>query len=443
VCGPIAGFCQTAALLHYAPDSHALEQRCAFDPRAWHDGVAGEGLLIVLTSIHWRESWKYGERAFRYCQHDIGHAIAALALAAATLGWRARVLRWPYDALATLAGVNRDDDFFEAEREEPACVLHIAPDSKRLGQVDPAPLLAGLERGTWTGRASQLSEDHVQWTFIDEIAEATRACEWRECREEREGLDGREALKDFDGRDGPNGVARERRSARALFLQRRSAVGFDGQTRMSARTFHALLDRLQPRSAVPWSALWWEPRVHLVLFVHRVEDVAAGLYVMSRSERGGERLEAALGRGFSREPVADDLRLVRLAAGDCRSRAQRLSCDQDIAADGCFSVAMLADFDDALACEGPAFYRQLFWECGVIGQVLYLEAESAGVRGTGIGCFYDDAVHDALGVEGHQLQSLYHFTVGGPVEDRRISVEPGYGWEQGRRHSEAGVSTQD
>ena len=36
-------------------------------------------------------------------------------------------------------------------------------------------------------------------------------------------------------------------------------------------------------------------------------------------------------------------------------------------------------------------YRRLFWECGLIGQVLYLEAEAAGVRGTGIGCFYDDA----------------------------------------------------
>ena len=39
----------------------------------------GRSLLVVLTSIHWREAWKYGERAFRYCQHDLGHAIAAVA----------------------------------------------------------------------------------------------------------------------------------------------------------------------------------------------------------------------------------------------------------------------------------------------------------------------------------------------------------------------------
>jgi len=78
---------------------------------------------------------------------------------------------------------------------------------------------------------------------------------------------------------------------------------------------------------------------------------------------------------------------------------------------------------------GPSFYRQLFWESGIVGQVLYLEAEAAGARATGIGCFYDDPVHEALGITGHGFQSLYHFTVGRPVEDTRLRTEPGYAWE--------------
>ena len=48
--------------------------------------------FVGLSSIHWRETWKYGERAFRYCQHDIGHAIGTLRIAAATLGWHMMVL---------------------------------------------------------------------------------------------------------------------------------------------------------------------------------------------------------------------------------------------------------------------------------------------------------------------------------------------------------------
>jgi len=34
-------------------------------------------------------------------------------------------------------------------------------------------IIAAVREGRWSGRASQLSEDHVQWTFIDEIAHAT------------------------------------------------------------------------------------------------------------------------------------------------------------------------------------------------------------------------------------------------------------------------------
>ena len=62
----------------------------------------------------------------------------------------------------------------------------------------------------------------------------------------------------------------------------------------------------------------------------------------------------------------------------------------------------------------------------MIGQVLYLEAEAAGVRGTGIGCFFDDPVHSLLGLETQRFQSLYHFTVGHPIEDQRLTTLPAY-----------------
>jgi hypothetical protein len=71
-------------------------------------------------------------------------------------------------------------------------------------------------------------------------------------------------------------------------------------------------------------------------------------------------------------------------------------------------------------------YPRLFWECGLVGQVLYLEAEALRLRATGIGCFYDDGVHAILGLRDRAWQSLYHFTVGGAVYDPRIAQEPAY-----------------
>ncbi len=444
VCGATPGLADVPAVYHYAPDDHALEERCRFAPGAWTAATAScpDAWLIALTSIHWRESWKYGERAFRYCQHDLGHAMAAVAIAARLVGRRAVLLAWSHRDLAAMTGVDRDADFVDAEREEPGCVVALVPEAAEGWTPDLSALVAAAVAGSWTGRASQLSEDHVQWTFIDEIANATRwarlpsagsdesAWGHAELRtSESEARHQRQLVKETPG------TGSTRRRDRALLLQRRSAVAFDGRSGMPAETFFGMLAGVMPAST-PWDLLWWTPRVHLVLFVHRVDGVAPGLYLLTRDGSRGahasptlDRVRVAFGRDFLWESAHDDLPLVCLARGHCTGLARRLSCDQDIAADGAFSLGMLADFDRSLDEFGPAFYRHLFWESGVVGQVLYLAAEAAGLRATGIGCFYDDPVHAVLGLEGHAFQSLYHFTVGMPVEDGRLTTSPGYAWE--------------
>jgi SagB-type dehydrogenase family enzyme len=413
------GLPEGASVYHYAPDRHALEQRCAFPPSLETSLPYPVG-LVALTSIHWREAWKYGERAFRYCQHDLGHAIAAVRVAAQLAGLSARILPdWSHTDIAELVGIDRDADFVEAEREEPGCILEVtsrqsSAASQKSSVVSRTALLDAVRAGRWTGRANQLSEDHVQWTFIDEIAAATR---------------------DAGHRVPPAPPALPAPPAppaypAPLLLQRRSAVALDGRSSIDADRFFAMMARVMPGDGAPWDALWWAARIHLVLFVHRVDDVGPGLYLLPRHPAAAARLKSAMGREFLWQPVTDALPLVRLARGDCRRVAARVSCDQEIAADGFFSLGMLADFDTSLEELGPSFYRHLFWESGVVGQVLYLEAEAAGARGTGIGCFYDDPVHDILGLTGHAFQSLYHFTIGMPIEDTRLTTAPGYAWER-------------
>jgi hypothetical protein len=68
----------------------------------------------------------------------------------------------------------------------------------------------------------------------------------------------------------------------------------------------------------------------------------------------------------------------------------------------------------------------------MVGQVLYLEAEEAGIRSTAIGCYFDDPVHEIFGIASRQWQSFYPFSVGGPVEDVRLTTLPAYGWEPER-----------
>ena len=454
VAGAVAGVSDAPAVYHYAPDRHALEQRCIVDPAAWTKAMAGDedAWLIALTSIHWREAWKYGERAFRYCQHDLGHAIAAVRIAAELVGRRARILAdWSHCDIAALTGIDRDEDYVDAEREEPGCVLIVTRHlSSVVSQQSPvvsqpssvvgrAPLLEAVRGGRWTGRANQLSEEHVQWTFIDEVAEATRdpgraigaippiPNQIPDPPSSARSDDVGGSASALAKADDPMTQLPDRR----LVLQRRSAVSFDPRGSIDAARSFAMLSAVMPREGAPWDALWWDARIHFVLFVHRVNGLEPGVYLLARHPSAVERLRAACGREFLWERAHESLPLFALARGDCRALAQRVSCDQAIAGDGFLSLGMIADFDASLQAFGPSFYRHLFWESGVVGQVLYLEAEAAGARATGIGCFFDDPVHDVLGFTGHAFQSLYHFTIGTPVDDTRLTTEPGYGWERG------------
>jgi len=138
--GALPGIGGSAGLYHYAPCEHALERRADFSTLAYEalmPEFPAQTFLVGLSSIHWREAWKYAERAFRYCQHDAGHAIGALRVAAATLGWTAMLLHELADeAIEDLLGLNRAEDFRGAEREHPVAMLAVWPaDIAGNGQV--------------------------------------------------------------------------------------------------------------------------------------------------------------------------------------------------------------------------------------------------------------------------------------------------------------------
>ena len=369
--------------------------------------------MLALTGIHWREAWKYGMRAFRYCQHDCGHALAAISYAAAALGWPVRLLAgWGDPQIAALTGVDRDTDFPGAEGEAPEALIWVGP-----GQAPDARAVLGmLKDAAWTGRANALSQAHRDWPDIPQVTAATFKPEGAPPPSQ--------PLAQL-----PSLAPVSEQPASRLIRRRRSAQAFDGVTALSAPAFYRMLDALLPRGHVPpWSLWHGVPQVHPVLFVHRVEGLEAGIYCLVRDPGAVDVLRAEMRPDWLWAPVPGcpaHLPLYLLAPLDAREFATTVSCHQDIAADSAFSLAMLARFDD-ITPQQPWLYRHRFWEAGLVGQVLYLEAEAAGVQGTGIGCYFDDAVHQALGLKSSRFQDVYHFTVGSARVDDRLMAEPAY-----------------
>jgi SagB-type dehydrogenase family enzyme len=402
---PIEGIGSSCGAYHYLSRDHSLELRSRWE------GAATGGFYVALTSIPWREAWKYGERAFRYCQHDLGHALASVSFSAALLGWKAQLKPVPEAFLCWLLSLNPPAHPLEPEIPEALIWIQTGPKQEPLALPEAhAPLQI-------FGQPNRLSAGHAPWPLIDKVAALTSpssqpiesppfpAPRW----------------------PSPNPVPCSM-TATSIIRQRRSALDFDGVTPLPHSALVQMLDQTLPRSEIPCFDVWELPvAVHLVVFVHRVTGLTPGLYIFVRDLGQLDQLRQAFRPDFlwkCEQPLRCPL--FQLKTADLRNFAKSVSCHQDIAADGAFSLGMLAQFEPVLRARGPQSYRHLFWETGMIGQCLYLAAEAARMRATGIGCYFDELMHDALGLTDRTWQSLYHFTVGAPVDDPRIQSAPAY-----------------
>jgi nitroreductase len=459
-CGPEWSLAAAPALWHYAPREHGLERLARYAPAAWANVTAelpAGSVLVACTSIGWREAWKYGERSWRYCQHDLGHALAALGCAAAAQGWRLHALppraHTELDAWLGLARTHSP----ERERADLVCVL--VPGDSTCRAFDLAASLDSLVPVEACGVPNELSAEPVEWPAVEAVAEAVRepaaaiapsalpAAASAAAPAEAPAAASASASTPASAaaaaaapaRSAPPsstapaeldpGLAASALSWREIARRRRSAVDMDARTSLSLRGFVRVLSATLPRADHPaYAALDSATRAHLVLFVHRVDGLAPGLYFLARHAGAAAALRPLCRAEFAwtRSAACAELELYSLYAGDVRGLAASVSCDQGIAGNGALSLGMLCEYGAALDAGGAAAYPRLYWECGALGQVLYLEAEAQGLRATGIGCFYDDAVHATLGLAGEAWQSLYHFAVGAAIDDPRLSTLAAY-----------------
>ena len=148
-------------LYHYRPSSHMAEQRASgfLDLNLAH-GPAPAPLVFVLTSIAWREAWKYRDRAYRYCLHDIGHAWHSLHWAARAMGCRAIASGvFADDEVAQLCGLSED--------EWPMLLVAVYP-------TIPMEDFNTKEIVRFGGEPNQLSPQQIAYPSINGIQAATK-----------------------------------------------------------------------------------------------------------------------------------------------------------------------------------------------------------------------------------------------------------------------------
>lgn len=391
---PMDGIDEKCTVSHYNPQYHCLEKLASFDC----DVLDKDEFLISISSVYWREAWKYGERAFRYVNLDAGHALRSLEISAKMLGWSFKRVDIDVQKHNQLLGLDQKERFIQEEREDADILLLFS----KKESIDIDKLLNAINF-QFQSVANVLSPSHHRWEIIESVADATRQKSKSLSYVQMQEV---ERIPKYESKE----IVLKRRSAQMMNKDR---------SRISKEQFLRILD------SVKYEIIGHESFVSFAIFVHDVEDIQSGLYLYSRNKRHLKELRTLMKKSFVFEKVEEDQELYLLQKGDFTMMAKNISCNQDIAKDGAFSLGMLCEFSNVINEYGAYMYKELYYECGSIGQQLYLEATSLDLSATGIGCFLDDVMHSLLGLENNLYQSLYHFTVGRAIVDSRLNtIEP-------------------
>jgi SagB-type dehydrogenase family enzyme len=356
-----------------------LAQATAMEP-----AVAHAPATIVSTGTYWRNAWKYQARTYRHFGWDNGTLLANMLAVSAASGLPAEIVLGFVDG-----EVNRLLDL-DTRREVSLCLVPIGRTSDsappRPGEAPPL----GLE-------TIPVSQSEMEYPAMQEMHEASSLQSAEEVAQWRER--GRRAVLQAPAPVGQGvplqPLPEEEQPADTIeqvILRRGSTRTFDPAASLTLAQLSTILDRA-PRGL---QTDFLEPGAQLndiYLIAHRVEGLAPGAYFFHREQKTLELLKG----------------------GEFRAEAYRLGLEQQLPADACVDVFLLADLHRILEAYGNRGYRCVQLEAGAIGGKMYLAAYALRLGASGL-TFFDDEVVEFFSPHAKEKSAVFLLAIGKPLK---------------------------
>jgi SagB-type dehydrogenase family enzyme len=364
VAGAVAGL--EPGVYHFCPGDFTLRRLRVGDHRAALAEAAGRGDLVadgpatvILTAIHWRNTWKYRARAFRHFFWDAGTLLANLLATAVAIDVPARVLLGFADPLVNaLIGI-------DAAREGSLALVPLGRGAGPAPASPPAPPLA-LPSVPLSAREEDYPLVRAAYE-ASALPDGAAARVWLAHAEDRTASLAGAASVETGATAAPGASPREPSRALGETILRRGSTREFRRDPLAGARLTAILDAaLRP---LPLDLGHTEALVETYLLVHAVEGLASGAYVWDPGTRAPRRLKS----------------------GEFRREGGELCLEQSLGADASAVAFFLSDLDSVLARWGSRGYRAVNLAAGLLGGRLYLGAYGFGLGATGL-TFYDDDV---------------------------------------------------
>lgn len=356
-----------SGLYHFNPRDKLLVTLGEGDPRP----LLGEGslldapIVLIVTGIPWRTSWKYRERGYRHLWWDAGMIIANIQALADDTGIPASVrAHFGDDEVNELIGVDG--------------VVEMALALVALGSDASG---GGREFHSFGLTAKPIGPRPHEFTDITAVHRSI-AMNASDALEVPEDIDQAKASDVALPGDDP---------VDAVIWRRGSTRSFEADSSTDLDSAAAMLRYATAAFPCDWNLGLCD----VFVIAHGIPDIAAGAYKWRD----------------------DHLELVR-NDDESRDNATVLSLEQTLGGDGAFVAFPMADLEDAARIHGERGYRLAQLEGAIISGRLYLAAFAAGMGATGL-TFYDDEVSKYFGISASPMLEV---SVGIPA--KRKPPEP-------------------
>ena len=404
VCRDLEGL--RAGVYHFSPGGFSLSQLRNGDWTAALSSYAGSRAeasaapaFLVLTSIAWRNAWKYQARSYRHWFWDGGVIAANLLATANSAGLRSSVvLGFEDEAVNRLLGLR-------ARREAAIAICPVGvPDAaaRSASGRPPAELPPPIDPAFLP-----LSRSEVDYPEVWEAHEASCLRDFGEVRAWTARPGGEEEEKEEEERREPGPTTPAPPSSGGAYPLDASAPAPDeppdlarvilkrGSTRRFSPepiTYRQLSNVLfHSTRGVPLDLPVPGTLLDVCLISNAVKDLPDGSY---RFDRASGSLE-------------------QLRAGEFRDAAGHLCLDQSLFAGASAVVFLMTELARVLRLHGDRGYRAAQFEAGVVAGRMYLASYAQGMGASGT-TFYDDAVTEFFSPQETEATPMMALGIGIP-----------------------------
>ncbi|MNX05921.1 Nitroreductase family protein [compost metagenome] len=358
-------------------DVHPRLAELSFD----HPAIAASDLIMILTGVFFRSSWRYQDRAYRRILLDSGHVWGNSAMMAPFFGREAFPIGGFHD--------NALEDLLFLERHVESGLMLLALPRKE--HVTPALREAPAALPSTVRRESRPApEGERLWALHDSarISTAPTPAEPPAPTPSRPSFGFAESL------EAPPVSWNE--ALGDTIVLRRSTRSYSGRA-ISREQLAQVLDfayrpdgATDPRIATPPNLLAPE-LLQTYVAVNAVEGLDPGCYHY--------------------DPARRELRQVRFTG--LAMEIEYLCLGQELGGKAAAVVFHTTNLPRAVSRYGERAYRYVHLDAGHLGERLSIAAMRLGLGASGIGGFFDDRVNDLLGIPAEEA-TVYLTTIGQP-----------------------------